>query len=112
MLGQVFTADSVVQMMSSEGAANRPFREPHPISITKMLTSTLLSSLYGFGCVPGRANDDFLDTPAVHHRRMWHVCRDLEYVTESYGSVVAVLAGERDRGAVCCLLSLFPHRCV
>ena len=98
---QVFTADSVVQMMSSEGIASRPYREQNPIFITKMLTSTLLCSLFDFGCIPGRSNDEFLDSPEVHHRRMWHVCRDLEYVTESYTSVVKILAGERDVGAVC-----------
>eukprot|EP01041_Mallomonas_annulata_P000556 gene556-1070_t len=97
---QVFTADSVVQMMSSEGVQSRPFPEHNPVYITKMLTSTLLASLYDFGCVPNRTSDEFLDSPAVHHRRMWHVCRDLEYVTESYPNVVRVLAGEKDPGAL------------
>lgn len=97
---QVFTADSVVRMMSSNGISTRPFAEQEPIFITKMLTTTILASLYDFGCVPGRADDSFLTLPAVNHRRMWHVCRDLEYVTESFANVVRTLSGQIDPGAL------------
>ena len=102
---QVYTSDSVVDLLSSDSTG--PVCEQltalgaqNPIHITRVLTSSLLRALADIGCVRARVNDHFLRHSALVHRRLWHVFKDLEYVTESFVCAVRVLAGRRDPKAV------------
>eukprot|EP01042_Synura_sphagnicola_P002728 gene2728-3321_t len=101
----VYTSDSVVDLLSSDTTG--PVCEQltalgaqNPIHITRVLTSSLLRALADIGCVRARVNDHFLRHSALVHRRLWHVFKDLEYVTESFVCAVRVLAGRRDPKAM------------
>ena len=123
---QVFTADSVVRMMSSDGVDTRPFR-PHVtadekpdgalmdhmavstndinvdsappfstnyISIAPTLVGAMLTSLKYAGLTKESINyinpskqrlalsgkDSFLDSFVIKNKRIWHNCRDIEYI--------------------------------
>jgi hypothetical protein len=107
---QLYTADSVVTMMSSDGVAMRPLPEgegwgesgSEPVFITKMLTSTLLAILSDTGLVADRANDDFVSHHTVRTRRYSHLCRDIEYIADNCAGALRLLSGDRDPGTVSC----------
>ena len=110
---QVYTANSVVTMMSSDGVATRPLTEreeawggppvisnfvpsprqspPFPTHITHLLASTLLHVLLDTSDVTDHS---------VRTRRYNHLCRDIEYCTENVDATLRVLSGERDPGMV------------
>jgi hypothetical protein len=107
---QVYTADSVVTMMSSDGVAMRPLPEgwidglsntsTRPTFIGEMLTSTLLAVLSDCGLTEDRPSDDFVSHHTVRTRRYSHLCRDIEYVTDNCAAALRILSGERDPGMV------------
>ena len=84
---QVFTSDSVVKTMSAEGVDSRPVSiSPctdgrKPITIISTLTSSLLVAFQNMNVDACRQNDDFLQDFIIKNRRMFHICRDLEYIT-------------------------------
>jgi hypothetical protein len=86
---QVFTSDSVVRMMSSEGVDTRPLPVPynsddrtnrHIITVTSTITSCILAAFRNLDCDYNRDNDDFMQDFIMKNRRIVHMCRDLEYV--------------------------------
>lgn len=118
---QVFTADSVVRMMSSDGVDTRPFQmgstsvesssgnseekmdrkvvtataeaQQDRICIAPILASSLLAAVKQAGLTKesiyiersnGRytalGKDVFLEHFVIKNKRIWHLCRDIEYV--------------------------------
>lgn len=98
---QVYTANSVVDLMSSDGASLRPFVEPTtvPMHISQMLMTTLRACLASLGCgATGSESEvrDFLTKPALRNHRLTHLIRDLGYVFGNSDGAVRMLAGLRD----------------
>lgn len=110
---QVYTANSVVSMMSSDGIAARlrllP-EGPRPLMITTLLAATLQTVLLDAGCLPcgspacatnSNANEvAFLTHHSIHTHRLSHLCRDLEYLTADSGFCTRLLCEDVDPGMV------------
>jgi hypothetical protein len=114
---QVYTANSVVSMMCSEGAVQgaglRILPEgDRPVMITSLLTATLQAVLIDVGCPPtlrassrpSAASDahrtKFLSEHAIRTHKLSHLCRDLEYLSADYGFCTRLLSGDVDPGMV------------
>jgi len=113
---QVYTANSVVSMMCSEGAVPgaglRILPEDRPVMITSLLTATLQTVLIDVGCPPtvrdaatlaglSDANrTKFLSEHPVRTHKLSHLCRDLEYLSADYGFCARLLSGDVDPGMV------------
>ncbi len=99
---QVYTANRVVTMMSSDGLAMRPLSEPadNPVFISRMLAQTLYYTLLDMGCLPDRQNDDFLKHHSLRSHRHQQLLRDFEYVTENVLGSLQLLCGARDVGVL------------
>ncbi len=114
---QVYTANSVVALMSSDGVRNRLLPEfGRPIMITKMLMSTFIAVLRDVGCRPelgaAAANaDDFLTHHSIRTHRISQICRDMEYVTSDSFFCARLLRGDVDFGVVRVLLFLIFSWC-
>lgn len=113
---QVYTANSVVSMMSSDGVGNsslRLLREgPRPLMIMTLLAATLQTVLLDTGCLPcgpisaaaGTVvpnNSAFLLHHSIRTHRLSHLCRDIEYLTADYGFCTRLLCEDVDPGMVC-----------
>jgi hypothetical protein len=101
---QVYTANSIVRMLSSAGIASRVLPESCPVHVSRMLVDCLRSCLYFLGATVKHVSSTFLDNPAIVKNRFNHLFRDLDYVFENPLQAVHVLRGERDPGTVipCC----------
>jgi ATP-dependent Clp protease adapter protein ClpS len=108
---QVYTANSVVAMVSSDGAGS-PLRllpeGDRPLMATPLLAATLQTVLLDTGCLSVSASASatvdqcaaFLAHHAVRTHRLSHVCRDFEYLAADYGFCTRLLAEDVDKGAV------------
>lgn len=121
---QVYTANSVVTMLSSDGAtgttgttvtALRLLREEggHPLMVTPLLAATLQAVLLDAGCLPVRASPTatvaaraaFLEHHAIRTHRLSHMCRDLEYLCADASFCVRLLCEDVDKGLASFLYS-------
>ena len=119
---QVYTANRIVTMMSSDGYQEglRPLPEPEHghVCIAKMLAHTIYTTMLHIGCnledtsvwPPAADRDQFLKAHALGTQRHQQVFRDFEYVTENIVGNLNLLTGDRDQGllwiwmAVCSML--------
>ena len=122
---QVYTANSVVTSLSSDGAdaGNRCLPEgPRPAHITCLLAATMQAVLVDVGCrdltqagaghpeqrVDDGNNTAFLAHHSIRTHRLSHLCRDLEYLAADTGFCTRLLAGDVDphfvRKSSLCLL--------
>jgi hypothetical protein len=119
---QVYTANRIVTMMSSDGyiEGQRPMPEPVKghVCIARMLAHTIYTTLLHIGCdseINSRwplspERDNFLKAHALTKHRHQQIFRDFEYVTENIVGNLNLLAGERDPGllwiwlAICTML--------
>ncbi len=110
---QVYTANSVVTMMSSDGVGTVQRRlpeGPRPAVITSLLAATLMAVLLDTGCEPvrrsvtatgdGASNGAFLMHHSIRTQRLSHLCRDLEYLSADFGFCTRLLCEDVDRGMV------------
>jgi len=99
---QVYTANKVVTMMSSNGLTMRPLREPtdNPVLISRMLAQTLYYTLLDIECLPDRQNDTFLLHHSLQSNRHQQLFRDFEYVTENVLGSLQLMCGTRDIGVL------------
>ena len=99
---QVYTANRVVTMMSSDGLDMRPLTEPadNYVQIVRMLAQTLYYTLLDMKCLPNRLNDNFLLHHSLRSHRHQQLFRDFEYVTENVVGNLNLLRGTRDIGAI------------
>lgn len=100
---QLYTANSIVALMSTDGMHSRLLVESKPVKIAKMLTSTMLMILRDIGC---RANQSVEDGSAfiAHHsiktNRLTHLCHDIDYVTGDNVFASRLLCDDVDAGMV------------
>jgi hypothetical protein len=111
---QVFTANSIVDSLSSDGFDTRVFPEPEPKScLTSVLIKTLRNSLAHTGCYEvGAIHKMFLLHPAFKNSfssRLSHLFRDIDYVLKSPIACSRILAGLRDPDMVKFKVSLFDR---
>jgi hypothetical protein len=107
---QVYTANSVVSMMSSDGAGTALRLLPEgdrPVMITSLLAATLQMILLDTGCAPVDslpttllANTTFLTHHSIRTHRLAHLCRDLEYLTADYSFCTRLISEDVDAGMV------------
>eukprot|EP01038_Epipyxis_sp_PR26KG_P010895 gene10895-14625_t len=99
---QVYTANSVVALMSSDGVNSRYLAESKHIMITKMLMSTFIAILRLVNCetTDNSGSMLFLQHPTIRTNRLFHLCRDLEYVTNDANFALRLIASDVDRGTI------------
>ena len=109
---QIYTANRVVTMMSSEGLKLRPLYEPreNPVYITKMLAQTLYYTLIDIGAEISLPLSSTSTTQPQHPKFLKHhslvshrhqqLFRDFEYVTENVLGNLNFLCGIRDKGTL------------
>lgn len=104
---QVYTANSIVALMASDGVRNRLLPEGgRPIMITKMFMSTFIAVLRDVGCkfqiqsVLTDAETSFLSHHSIRTHRISQICRDMEYVTSDSYFCARLLRGDVDYGMV------------
>ena len=111
---QVYTANSVVSMMSSDGAGTSLRLLPEgdrPVMITPLLAATLQTVLLDTGCLPPRtplsntttgvgADARFLAHHSIRTHRLSHLMRDLEYLTADNTFCTRLIAEDVDMGMV------------
>ena len=99
---QIYTADSLVTMMSSEGVSSRIAQETEfPVHITKMLSrALLLALLYSRHRASGSPRYNLALSNVIYHKRLDPASQDLEYVTESSSVALKLLQGTRDPGFI------------
>jgi hypothetical protein len=105
---QVYTANSIVRMLSSDGVNSRILQQNNtalfpPVHISRVIVDTLRTCLYHCGAGMHQVSTGFLTHSAVEKNRLSHVFRDLDYIFENPISAVHVLRGARDPGTVRCL---------
>lgn len=110
---QVYTANSVVTMMSSDGAqpgaALRLLPEgQRPLMALPLLAATLQTALLETGCLTVSASATataaqraaFLTNHTIRTHRLSHLCRDVEYLSADPGFCTRLLAEDVDKGLV------------
>lgn len=108
---QVYTANSVITMLSSDGVKNHLRLLPegdHPLMIMPLLAATLQMVLLDVGCPPQGSSAavvasscaTFLTHHAVRTHRLSHLCRDLEYLTADPAFCTRLIAEDVERGLV------------
>lgn len=117
---QVYTADSVVDVMSSLSTDKRYFNENEaghsPVHITSLLIQSLIACFVDLKCAPRSLQfsqgvcfsnellcdhqNKFLEHHSIMNRRFWKLIRCIEYVTTTSTIAVQTLAGERDPSSV------------
>jgi hypothetical protein len=97
---QVYTANSIVALMSSDCLNLRFFKEKKNIMVAKMLTSTLLVVLKDVRNASMSTNTRLLQHFVISKNRLNHICRDLEYICSDPTYAVRLLANEVDFGMV------------
>lgn len=102
---QLFTANSIVNLMSSDGTRSRLLMERNPVQIGKMLISTILLMLRDVGCTLFSSNEPFLAHRCVETHRLNHILHDVEYITRNPIYCCRLLSGDVDPGMV----ALPPH---
>jgi hypothetical protein len=99
---QVFTANSIVDCLSTDGYTLRPFTEmePRPVS-TNIFMNVLKYSLSHMGCQGVRCiHNLFLSHPNLTHQRLSNLFRDIDYILKSPIACARILAERRDPGMV------------
>lgn len=121
---QVYTANSVISMMSSDRLGRLLSEGPHPAMITSLLSATLLAVLLDMGCEPVRRglpasaadaaspSGAFLLHHSIRTQRLSHLCRDLEYLSADFGFCTRLLCEDVDRGMVRLRLHIYLHFCI
>ena len=100
---QLYTANSIITLMSSDGIDSRPLEEKTPIQIAKMMTSTILAVLHEVGCVDNHTypkDSTFLNHHSIRTSRISHICRDMEYLSYNVLHCSRMLCDEVDPGVV------------
>lgn len=110
---QLYTANSIVALMSNEAVASRPLTEHSPILIARMLTSTLLVLMHASGCEASesvttvKSNTAFLSHHSIRTRRIANLCRDVEYITTNTMYSCRLLCEEVEAGVVILAVNIF-----
>eukprot|EP00605_Chrysophyceae_sp_TOSAG23-4_P002056 GSChrysophyteH1.ASY1.ANO1.2277.1 assembled CDS len=101
---QVYTANRVVTMMSSDGVDMRPLPEPKdPVKITLLLAQTLYYAIQDMGCPmldDSSSHGAFLKHHGLRSHRHQQLFRDIEYVTENVVGNLNLICGTRDVGTI------------
>lgn len=100
---QLYTANSIITLMSSDGVDSRPLDEKTPVQIAKMMTSTVLVILHEAGCTEEHCypkNNTFLNHHSIRTSRISHICRDMEYLSYNVQHCIRMLCDEVDPGVV------------
>jgi len=105
---QMYTADSVVETMSSHGAVQRHFPEHGaPAHITSVLVRTLVAALIDMKYLAKTSKSNaagltmtLLENHVLTNRKLWKLFRCIEYVTTNPVFAAQVLGGQRDPSTV------------
>jgi hypothetical protein len=100
---QVYTANSIISLMSSEGKSLRLFNEKYPVKIAALFVATVLNHLreIGFSECP---TDETLILKRNHYsiakNRVFNLFRDLEYITSDCFFCLKLICETVDKGMV------------
>lgn len=98
---QVYTANSIVRMLSSDGVGSRLLQENGPpVHISRVIVDCLRTCLAACGATLSNISTGFLTNSAIEKNRLSHLFRDVNYIFENPVAAVHVLRGERDPGTV------------